>query len=615
MATNIQSTRLDFNNIKNRLKTYLAAQPEFTDYNFEAAGLSNLLDVLAYNTHFNGLIANFALNEAFLNTAQLRSSVISLAESLGYTPRSKTSATAFVTLSLNLSGVGSRPATITLAKDTQFVTNVGNTQYTFQTREAYTATDDGTGLYVFVDENGSTSIPIVEGIRKTKTFFVGETTDTQIYVIPDINMDTSTAVVDVFESPTSGSFVNYSPLYTAIGVTAESTYYALHEAPNGYYELIFSDGESTGQSPSAGNKIVVDYLTSSGGDANLAFSFTPVSPVNVGGTNYSLNVSVQASASGGKDKETIESIRINAPIAFASQQRLVTAEDYRSVILSNYSNIVDVIAWGGEDNIPVQYGKTFVGLRFADNVTTAAQTATKQSIINNITTKLSMLSIDTEFVDPITTRLELDVFFNFDPDLTSITASTAQQNVLTAIQSYFDNNLKKFGSVYRKSNLTSIIQDLSPAILNARMNVRMQQRFTPALTVTPQAVTVNFPAPLEAPNGARRVVTSDSFILDGDIVFIGNQLLPHSSKLQIIRLDGTIVVDNIGQYTPATGQVLITGLLADELLGANTQISLKGIPANPETIRPLRNYILDWDRAASFAVAQIDRQTTQVTLS
>ena len=197
MATNITSTQLDFDSIKNKLKTFFAQQSEFADYDFEAAGLSNLLDVMAYNTHFNGLIANFALNESFLTTAQLRSSVLSHAESLGYTPRSRTSATAFLNLQITNTN-GGRSGTATLPTGTQFTSTVDGVSYTFQTLVPHTATDDGNGVYKFQTDAGSLNIPVVEGVSTTKTFYVAESSERQIHIIPDVNADTSTLDVKVF---------------------------------------------------------------------------------------------------------------------------------------------------------------------------------------------------------------------------------------------------------------------------------------------------------------------------------------------------------------------------------------------------------------------------------
>jgi hypothetical protein len=330
MATNIQSTQLDFATIKNSLKTYLAQQTEFADYNFEASGLSNILDVLAHNTHFNGLIANFALNESFLNTAQLRSSVVSHAESLGYNPRSITSATAYLNISTTITDTG-RPSVISLPKYSVFSSSVNDISYSFYTLEEYTATDDGSGFYQFLSSTGTIQIPVVQGTLKTKTFYVGTVTDSQIYVIPDTTIDTSTPTINVYLSASSSSYVTYTPLYDSITINATSTLYQLRESPNGYYELIFSDGITTGQAPISGNKIIMQYLSSNGADANDATGFTATSQLSVNGLSYPLVSTTSVSAAGGSDKESIEAIRYNAPITFAAQQRLVTADDYKAL--------------------------------------------------------------------------------------------------------------------------------------------------------------------------------------------------------------------------------------------------------------------------------------------
>jgi len=239
MATTILSTALDFNNIKNNLKIYLQQQSEYADYDFEAAGLSNILDVLAYNTHINGLIANFATNESFLGTAQLRSSVVSLAEGIGYIPDSKMSARATITLTVNLSGVAGRPSLLSLPSGRTFTSSVDDITYTFQTIESYTAQDDGTGLYRFTDNNGTTNVIVYEGALKTKTFYVGPFSENDVYIIPDINIDANTATVNVYDTATSNTFATYTNILSATSISANSTYYILKEAPNGFYEVVF----------------------------------------------------------------------------------------------------------------------------------------------------------------------------------------------------------------------------------------------------------------------------------------------------------------------------------------------------------------------------------------
>ena len=227
MATTIKSTALDFQAIKNNLKEYLEQEKEFKDFNFEASGLSNVLDVLAYNTHMNALTANFALNEAFLGTAQLRSSLVSLSEGIGYIPDSMNASTAQIKMSMNLSGIQDRSPRISLASGYQFTTAVDNVDYTFQTVETISATDDGFGFYEFKQNNGSNIIPIKEGVSKTKTFISGNNTENITYIIPDASLDLSTAVVKVHPSSTSLDFTAYQNILGATVINNNSTIYSV----------------------------------------------------------------------------------------------------------------------------------------------------------------------------------------------------------------------------------------------------------------------------------------------------------------------------------------------------------------------------------------------------
>ena len=448
MATTITSTDLDFDTIKTRLKDYFKRQNEFADYDFEASGLSNILDVLAYNTHFNGLTTNFALNESFLNTAQLRSSIISHAEALGYVPRSYASSLAKLAITVTITDVN-RPSLITLPRNTQFTTSIDSVSYTFQTREAYTAVPSSSGTYTFKTSQGLSDIPIYEGIEKTKTFFVGDTTDSQIYVIPDLSMDTTTIRVRVFDDAGGSTFDTYTNIKEATRITAASTHYQIKEVPNGYYEVIFGDGISTGKAPEAGNKIVIDYLSTKGPDANGASIFSTTAQVN--GVN--IVSTTTSAAAGGSFREGIESIRQNAPLYFTSQRRMVTAEDYTAQILTNYGSYIDdVTSWGGADNDPPVYGRVYVSLKFKSDVDDATQLDVKSRIISELTNNFAVASIDTVFIDPQTTFLELSTTFNFDPDLTSNTSGATQDLIQTNINTFFSNNLKKFGSVFRRSN-------------------------------------------------------------------------------------------------------------------------------------------------------------------
>ena len=611
MATTVQNTQLDFDAIKNSLKTYLAKQPEFEDYNFEASGLSNILDVLAYNTHYNALTANFALNESFLTTAQLRSSVVSHAATLGYVPRSRTASRAEVQLTMNLAGVVNRPSSIVLGAGYTFTADADDVTYTFQTLEDYTATDNGQGFYQFLNENGGSTIQIFEGVQKQKTFFVGDVGERQLYVIQDETIDTGTAAVYVYETPSSSSYISYSPITTATNVNSQSRYYQISEAPNGYYELNFGDGISFGTSPTAGNKIVVTYLSCQGAAANNASTFAPGAQVNVQGIgNYPLSVTTVAASGVGGARQSIESIRQNAPISFAAQQRLVTAEDYRAVIQRNYSTVTDAIAWGGEDNVPADFGKVYVSLVFEDGTTEAQKTAVENSIVQDVSNNLSILSIDTVFEDPQTTFLEVIVTFNFDPNLTGQTVKSTEAIVFSQVQSYVNNNLKKFGGIFRRSEMLGEIDDINDAVLNSRASINLQQRFVPNLLQS-TSYKVYFPVEL-ATSPTAFVVTSSTFIFNDKVCFIRNAL--NDTKLQIINSLGDVEIDNIGSYEPLTGTVNLTGFAPTAVTAGTNYVKITATPANQSTIRPLRSYILDLDEGTSFATSVVDRQRTEITL-
>ena len=609
MATTIKSTQLDFDTIKGRLKDFLKQQTEFEDYDFEASGLSNILDVLAYNTHFNGLTANFALNESFINTAQLRSSVVALAEGLGYVPTSFTSAQAALNLSVLVGGTN-RPTAITLPRGTTFTSSVDGVSYTFQTRENFVGSDDGNGTYQFLNADGATAIPVFEGTEKTKTFFVGDTTDTQIYVIPDITMDTSTIRVRVFPTTSATTFTTYLNIVDGIRITNESAFYQIKETPNGFYDIVFGDGISTGLAPKAGNKIVIDYLSTVGSTANSATTFSTEAIVTVNGVQYNVTTATESASAGGSFKESIESIRQNAPIAFSSQRRLVTAEDYRAQILTKFGSFVDdVTSFGGNDNVPQVFGKVFIGLKFKDGITLDTQQTVKDRITTELTDNLAIMSITTDFVDPITSNMILSTTFNLDPDLTSLTSQAMQTQVQNTINNFFSTSLKRFNKVFRRSNILTLIDALDPAILNSKMEVQLMQGFIPTVNTSLQ-YKITFPVILAVPDNSTYTITTTNFTLNNKTCFIRNKL--GSNKLQVITVDGTVEVDNIGSYESSTGVVTLVGFKPSGFNG--TQIDIKVTPANQNTVRPLRNYVLDIDTDLSTSRALLDFQNTQVSI-
>lgn len=605
----IQSTDLDFDTIKRSLKDYFKQQSEFSDYNFEASGLSNILDVLAYNTHINGLTANLAVNESFLNSAQLRSSVVSHAENLGYYPRSKTASTAVVNITAATSDTTT--GTATLPANTAFTTSVDDVSYTFLTTEDNTATNDGSGNFAFKTSAGSTDITIKEGTIKTKTFIVGDVEDEQIYVIPDDSVDTNTISVKVFDTISSSTFSSYTDIKSAVRVDTTSRVFIVRETPNGFYELTFGEGNVLGKAPVAGNKIEVTYFQVQGSIPNSASSFTPASTVTIGSTSYTPTVTTVSNSAGGDEKESITSIKLNAPAAFSSQQRMVTAEDYKAIINKNYSAVLDdVIAWGGNDNVPPDFGSVYVSLKFKDSVTDAVRTNTKNAIKTNLSDNLAIMSINTEFSDPIDTFVEVTTSFNFDPDLTGDTAETTAVTIQNTISNFFADNLNAFGKVFRRSVVTATIDDLSVAILNTSMTLKVQQRFTPTVG-TATDYTINFPVKLANPDDTEHVITSSNFTFSGQTCSLKNKL--SSNTIQIINSTGAVLNDNIGSYSAATGAITLTQFNPTAIEGSVIKVS--STPIDQSTITPLRNHILKFDADLSQAIPTLDFQNTPTVIS
>lgn len=599
MATTIKSTALDIQNIKSNLRTHLEGKREFADFNFEGSALSALLDVLAYNTHMNALQANFALNESFLGTAQLRSSLVSLSEGLGYIPDSKTAARGTIRMSMNLAGLNDVPQTISVATGYQFTATVDEIEYTFQTQETIQASDDGNGYYQFKTLSGSNNINVFEGTPRTKTFIAGNDNDSALYIIPDKNIDIDTAVVRVYESATSTQFATYTPLNKATSVSAQSTIYVMKEAPNGNYELTFGNGNTLGVKPEPGTKITVSYLSVNGEAGNGAKIFEPTSRIEVteplsgvGETRFPV-VSTLTNSVGGSGVETLDSIRRNAPFQYAAQNRMVTYADYAALALRNFSSYIDdVIAWGGESNIKPEFGSVFLSIIFDADLPEATKTDVKQGI-SDLAESLAVASFLVKFSDPITTYVELNNTFQFNPALTTLSQNTIESQVKDVIVDYFTSNTGKFGQAFRRSNVLSLIDDVSPAILSSRADIKLQQRFTPTAG-TEANFDFSFPVPLAIADDVNHVVTSSTFNYKNKTCLIKNQL--SSNKLQVFSLaDNLVVVDNVGQYVPSTGDVNIVGLTIDSFTGTSDTIKLSIVPANQSAIVPDREYVITYD--------------------
>jgi len=612
MSTTVKSTALDFDTIKNNLKTFFEAQNEFTDFDFEGAGLSNLLDVLAYNTHYNGLIANYALNESFLGTAQLRSSIVSLASAIGYIPGSRTSSSAKVELTTTLEG-GNEPSSITLPINFKFNSTIDDVSYSFLTRQVLTATYNQ-GVYSFELPSGDDpeQISIFEGAVKTRTFIVGSTQENEIYVIPDKNLDRSTVLVRVFETSSSTDFQIYTPINEATEINESSLIYVLKESPNGFFELSFGNGNTLGPIPEAGNKIEVEYISCSGSVSNGGKTFTAAEKLSItlnNGDNAELDIiaSTVSNSSGGSEKETNESIKKNAPFQYTTQNRMVVANDYSTLVFDRFRQYIEEInSWGGEDNDPPEYGAVYMSIRWRAGLSDDEISDLKISIENYVE-QLSIVSWNLRFLDPITTFIETTVYYQFNPRFTTLGLNTIKTNVAAAVDNYFQETIGKFGQSFRRSNLLTSVDAVDPSVLSSRADIRMQQRLVPekvnnsGATISRLGKETNynffFPQAISPPSNTDYIINSSLFRFNGKTCFLKNKL--NSRTIQVIQQGANIpLVDNVGEYF-LDGRVRLIAFAPEAILGGDDFIKISVTPGNQSAISPARNNILVFDPALS----------------
>lgn len=451
MANNnkrIQVSELDFDAIKSNLKTFLQGQTEFQDYDFEGSGLSVLLDVLAYNTHYNGIYTNLAVNECFLDSASKRASVVSLAKMLGYMPRSASCATATVTATVT--SPTSSPSTVTIPAMQPFTTSIDNVSYTFYNRSAVT-TALASGAYTF------TGLVLTEGTPLQYKYTMAPGVR---FIIPNANADLNTLTVSVQQTSSSDVYEVYTRADTITEITELSHVYFVKEIDDGLYEISFGN-DNLGIALSNGNVVTLDYMVSSLEEPNSASSFT-YGGVTLAGS--SLSVTATAAASGGASSESIDEIKFNAPKYYAAQNRAVTPDDYKAIILKNFPEAQTISVWGGEDNNPPIYGKTYICIKPKE--ASKLTNLQKEFITNNILESRNIVSITPEIVDPEFFNIKVTSFVHYNPRATTKTAAQIETLVKESIMRYNDDDLERFDSVLRYSKLTKIIDETDPAIIN-----------------------------------------------------------------------------------------------------------------------------------------------------
>ena len=597
MATNskgrIEITDLDFDDVKSNFKTFLSQQNSFTDYNFEGSGMSVLMDLLAYNTHYLAFHANMLANEMFIDTALTRSASVSHAKALGYMPSSVKSS--YATVDVTVKGVPVSQKTLVMSAGTIFSTTVNDTSYNFVTIGDHTAASD-TGTFVF------TGVKIYEGTRIRYTYTVDTSNLEQQFIIPSASADTNTLVVSVQASSSDITTEVYTLNTDYATLDSTSLKYFLQEVEDGQYEVYFGDG-ITGKKPIDGNIIILDYVVTNGSLADGANIFTPAS--SVGG--YS-NVSALATASagGGGESETVDSIKFNAPLKYATQGRAVTPDDYKAIVPSVYTNIKSIQCWGGEDNDPPIYGKVYVAIR--PNTGTSLTTTTKNSIITNLK-KYNVASIVPEIVDAEILYLVLGVTAKYNSTMTEKAKSDIKALVETTVNTFNTNNLQKFDSVFRHSNLLKDIDETDTSILSSTATLKLKRVVTPTLNaITKYTVSFNNAVYHPAINWSQTVVESTGFYLSGNTneQFIDDD---GNGKLRTFYLLGgttkTITNAEAGTINYNTGEVVLTSFNITSVTNADGTIGVTVKPDSNDVI-PVRQQVIEIDTVATTVTAEVD---------
>jgi hypothetical protein len=604
MASNLKVTELDFFQVRENLKDYLKTQSKFKDYDFDGSGISVLLDILAYNTHYNAINANMAINEIFLDSAQLRNNVVSHAKMLGYVPRSMNASFALIDVLVN-NPIGN-PSTLTINRGTEFTTAVDGVQYTFTVLESQSISPVN-GVYKF--EN----LKISEGKLIKYSHIVDSFDTTQYFNIPDPFVDTSSLVVKVKDNNATTSYDVYTIVRNFVEIDSNTKAYFLQEGVDGTYQVYFGDGIA-GRKLQAGNVVELEWLSTNGALANGASVFTLSTSIQ-GNANVTITTLNKAAAGG--DRENIDSIKFNAPLSYVAQNRVVTPDDYKAAIINNYPNIETVAVWGGEENDPPDYGKAYISIK-PSNAETLSLTE-KQFIRDQILKTRNVVSITPELVDPEYTYIKLEVFFKYDPNLTNKTAGELRQVVSDVISNYNNTELKRFDGVFRYSKLLRLIDSADPAILNSTVRVYMQKRLVPEIGVS-KKYTLSFSAPLYSSGSNEKIISSTAFTYNGFTQYIHD--LPQNTNgivtndltvrhpLQIYRIVGDnkqVTIQDAGYIIAEQGLVVLENFNPSAYDGNYILISAQ---PNSNDIAPKRNQLLQIDMAITTINPEVDTIAT-----
>ena len=589
MAKQLKTTELDFDKIKTNIKTFFKRQDSpFKDLDFEGSGLNQILDILAYNTHYNAVNAHMSVNESFLDTAQIRANVVSHAKLIGYTPQSKLAATGSLKLTFNSdSDLGA----LKVPEGTTFTGKVDDVTYTFRTTaDTAQVSRDSNNKYVF------SGVTIREGETKTKRFVYNDLTNQQ-FVIDDKNIDKTTLVVKVKESEAASDADASIHKVFSIGDSVNSTseIYYINENYEGYYQIEFGNG-TLGKKPTAGSVIICEYISTKGVDANgiNVFSFGTYGPGGFAISDVE-KIETESRSAGGADRNSIENIKFNAPLGFISKNRAVTANDYKALINERFGNIVqDLQVFGGQDKTPPEFGKVFISVKpkGTEDVLTSLQ---KDEIAKYLKDK-KVLAIDTEIIDSDLTFIFFNVFVKYNENKTNLSPGqivSKVQNKITA----FNNSFEEFENDFRYSTFLKDVDASDVSVVNSLAQVFCYKKFLISRLNT-QVANVKFRFKmLGEQNQTKSFISTTRWIFSGNEYELEDEPIANEEnkrKLRLIKIGD----NNLRIKTDFEAGFLFpnTGLLQINPLPTNIDTTIE-ITATPSSynISSAENNILTID--------------------
>jgi len=566
-------TELEFDQIKTNLKTFLSDQSQYSDYDFEASGLSVLMDLLAYNTQYNAMLAHMVTNEAFLDSAVKRSSVASIAKTMGYTARSARASAAVINLTITNIPSSYTSSSFTLSKERVFTASSNGKTFKFFPDKDYTVNKtqvNGVDGFYFTD------VRLVEGVRVDNSEIIDATSLSGPVLMANPNVDTTTVTVSVQESISDSTSTTFNFADNILNVTSTSNIFFIEEALNGFYEVRFGDGV-IGRKLTAGNIVRLNYIAAGGPAANGIKSFTP--PSVFIGSGETVSVSLVTQSSGGAEQETVDSIRFNAPRFNATKNRAVTSNDYQALILSSNPNVKSVAVWGGEDNDPPIYGKVFISLQAKPGLVITQDD--KDTLLRETIAPRQPVSITAEFVDPEFTFIGLNVGVTYDSKKTTLTEGALTTLVNNEITSYFDTQLNALDRNFYYSVLSSRIVNLSNSFIAVNLELRLQKRVTPSLnTIVKYTLPFNNKVqPLSVSSGffSAKIDQATYSVYAADVPDSNVVAPAYNGKGTIVlkTSDKNVVVDaNAGTIDYDTGKIEFNALNIQAISGSHSTLSV-----------------------------------------